>query len=250
MEKLDDVVAIILAAGRGTRMNSSLPKALHTIDDKPIIMEVVDLARSIGIERIITVIGHQGDLVRQHLNGIEAVEQKELLGTANAVAQTQKCLKDFAGDVLILNSDIPFVTSQTLERLIRHHREQRASCTFLTATIHDPFGYGRVLRDVAGRVVGIVEERNASPCQRLITEVNVGIYCFRSHVLFRTVEKIQPTLEKGEYYLTDAISILTEQREKVESVATGNHYEALGINTKDDLAKAQLIAKTVNGNRW
>jgi bifunctional UDP-N-acetylglucosamine pyrophosphorylase/glucosamine-1-phosphate N-acetyltransferase len=250
IKMIHNVVTIILAAGKGTRMNSALPKVLHTVSGKPMIMEVVQIVRSIGVERVLAVLGHQADLVRQHLDGVEVVEQKELLGTAHAVAQTQERLRDFTGDILILNGDIPLIKPVTLERLIRQHKEQKASCTFLAATVDDPFGYGRVLRDAAGAVVGIIEERDASPSQRLITEVNAGIYCFDSHALFQAVEKIRPTAEKGEYYLTDAISVLAGQGAKVASAATENHHEALGINTKDDLVRAQSIAILHNTMRW
>lgn len=250
MKKINNVVAILLAAGKGTRMNSSLPKVLHTIAGKPIITEIVDIIRSIGIERVIAVIGHQSDLVKQHLRGIETVEQRELLGTAHAVAQTQERLKGFEGDILISNGDTPFITPRTLEKIITHHKYHGASCTLLTAEVHEPFGYGRVVRDVLGRVVDIVEERNASPYQRFIKEVNVGVYCFQRYALFRTLKQIKPEGEKGEYYLTAAISLLTGQGERVESVATDNHYEALGVNTKDDLTRAQMIAKAVNANGW
>lgn len=248
MNKIDKLVAIILAAGKGTRMNSSLPKVLHKVANRPMIIEVVDLVHSLDIERIIVVIGHQGELVKYHLNEVETVEQKKRLGTAHAVAQTQILLKDFRGDVLVLYGDIPLLTTPTLKRLLERHRQEKASCTFLTTILDNPFGYGRVTRDSSGNVKGIVEERSASPSERAIKEINVGAYCFESQDLFETLKKVKLNKEKGEYYLTDAISILIAQGSKVEAVLTENHREAIGVNTEADLTRAKEIAKNSKNN--
>lgn len=237
-------VAIVLAAGDGTRMLSQIPKVLHALYGKPLIGHVLDAIHGAGIRRVVAVVGYRSALVRHQLgSAVETVVQRKLLGTANAVLQTRERLKSFNGDVVVLYGDTPLLTSQTVDGLLATHHREQAACTMLTAFLKEPTGYGRVIRDHTGHIVRIVEDADATPMEKAIEEINVGAYCFNARLLFRLLRQIR-TAPNGEYYLTDVISLLVKRGEKVASASTRSVGEFLGINTRADLARVQTIMRT------
>lgn len=241
---MKDLKTIILAAGKGTRMKSAIPKVLHPVCGKPMIQYVLDVAKAAGSKQMIVVLGHMIDSVRQQLPGdVLTVEQKKLLGTADAVKSTYSHLKSFKGDILILCGDTPLLTKETMRALVKKHRSSKAICTFLTAVVHDPQGYGRVIRDMEGRVVAIREDKDAVGFEREIAEINSGVYCVNAPALFAALNNVKQNKAKKEFYLTDIIEIFKEDGQGVETVATDNFKEALGVNSRIDLAQSQDIIR-------
>ncbi|MDO8581095.1 MAG: NTP transferase domain-containing protein [Candidatus Omnitrophota bacterium] len=235
---------IILAAGKGARMKSELPKVLHTVCGKTLLQYIIDIAKSIGSGKIFIVLGYKRDVVQMTLpKDATAVLQKRLLGTADAVRCTQKFFRGFRGDVLILCADTPLLRKTTVKSLIRKHKKTKAACTVLTMVVHNPDGYGRIIRDESGRVVAIREDKDAVGLERNIAEVNTGAYCFRSQDLFSFLKGISLNAKKKEFYLTDIIALLKEKDLRVETIETEDSKEALGINTREDLAVAGAVLR-------
>jgi bifunctional UDP-N-acetylglucosamine pyrophosphorylase/glucosamine-1-phosphate N-acetyltransferase len=242
---MKNIAAIILAAGEGTRMKSSLPKVLHNICGKPMLKYLIDNANSMGIDKVITIIGHKAGLVKELISGIKCIKQDKLLGTGDAVSRTRAVLlKDNKIDnVLILYGDTPLLTQSTVQKLIEKHISSGASATILTAQLKNPTGYGRIIRSSSGKIVKMVEELDASVYEKVVEEINVGVYCFNKRALFYGLEKIKPNNKKEEYYLTDVIGVLTKSNMPVESVTTDDTEEFLGVNTRAELAKAELVMR-------
>ncbi len=241
---MSDLAAVILAAGKGTRMKSALPKVLHRVSGKPMVEHVVEAADFAGANRKIVVIGFGAESVQETLNGrCEFVVQAEQLGTGHAVMQAKDLLRDFNGTVMVLCGDTPLLQGELLMQLVTGHRETGAAATVLTARMPDPSGYGRVIRDTNGQVVKIVEQKDAAPDELLVDEVNTGIYCFERAALFDALEGIDCKNMQGEYYLTDVIGILARRRQKVWAVVARNHQDTLGINSKVQLAQAEKILR-------
>ena len=236
-----NTACVILAAGRGTRMKSSLPKVLHRISGKTMIEYILELIRPFGFKPSIVVTGHKGEQVAQFVRGNTIINQKKMLGSADAVMKTQSALMKFKGDIMVLYSDTPLIRQDTIRRLVARHKGTGASCTLLTAKLKDPTGYGRILRDNGDNIVRIVEENEASLYDKVIDEINVGAYCFSSKNLFETLKEVKANNKKNEYYLTDIVSILRKHNHKIESLCTDNEEEALGINSREELAKAEKI---------
>ncbi len=235
---------IILAAGKGTRIKSETPKVLHSVCGKPLLQYVLDVVFDIGSVKNCVVLGHRSQQVKEALrNDIQVVIQKRLLGTADAVKCAYKYFKNYKGDVLILCGDTPLLHPETLKKLIRKHRKTNAACTFLTAFVQEPIGYGRVLRDSKGMAVAIREENDATEFEKNIIEINVGVYCFKSNILFQLINDIRVNKRKKEFYLTDIIEILTQQGDKNETLEVEEANEGLGINTREDLAKSEAILR-------
>lgn len=241
---MTDLKTIILAAGKGTRMKSAVPKVLHPVCGKPMIEYVLDVAKAAGSKELIVVLGHMITAVREQLPPeVVTIEQKKLLGTADAVKTTSSHLKSFKGDILILCGDTPLLTKETVRALVKKHRGSKAVCTFLTAVVHDPQGYGRVIRDMDGKAVAIREDKDAVGFERQIAEINSGVYCINASALFAALDKVRQNKAKKEFYLTDIIEIFTQDGQTVETVATENFKEALGVNSRIDLAQSQEIIR-------
>lgn len=239
----NDLITLIMAAGKGTRMHSDRAKVLHVLCGRPMIHYVVDVARSLGSNRILVIIGHQADTVREALRDarVEFVEQRQQLGTGHAIMQTRSLLEAYQGAVLVLSGDTPLIQTASLRRLVDLHQAHEAAVTILTAQMDNPFGLGRILRDTEGQVIRIIEEKDATPEQRAITEVNTGTYCFHSASLFEALTGITPNNKQGEYYLTDTISLLKEHGGRVVGVPAEHAEETGGINTPEQLADAERL---------
>ncbi|MBN2096983.1 MAG: bifunctional N-acetylglucosamine-1-phosphate uridyltransferase/glucosamine-1-phosphate acetyltransferase [Candidatus Omnitrophica bacterium] len=245
---MKDTVGIILAAGEGTRMNSTLPKVLHKLCGKPMLQYLLDILGQLGIKKNVVVVGHQAQEVRQILKNrdIKIVRQAKLLGSADAVWQTHSFLARFKGNLLIVYGDTPLISYQSLEKLIRAHEQTQAACTLLSAVLKNPSGYGRIVRSEDNRVLKIVEEQDADNYEKAIAEINVGAYCFRAKELFSALKEIKPNNVKKEYYLTTAIELLNKRKAKVEAILTADEQEAQGVNSRQDLAFANTVINKRN----
>jgi bifunctional UDP-N-acetylglucosamine pyrophosphorylase/glucosamine-1-phosphate N-acetyltransferase len=247
---MKDIVAIVLAAGEGTRMKSRLPKVLHQVCGKPMIEYAIDRLEELGIDKKMVIVGHKGSLVKMALGKrVDYVWQKEQLGTGHALAQCRKALAKFRGDLLVLSGDTPLLTTQTLKKLIETHREKDALVTILTAILKPPTGYGRVIRHGDETIRKIVEEEDATIIELANEEVNAGSYCFKREAIFQALEKIKPENVQEEYYLTDAIEILTKKGHRAEAYTTDESNEIIGINSRKDLALANKIMRECILNR-
>ena len=225
-------------------MKSRVPKVLHALRGKPLIRHVLDAVRAAGSLKTYVVLGYQGDQVREVLGpDVVAYEQKNLLGTADAVRQGERFFRNYSGDIVILCGDTPLLRKETIRGLIRRHRRTRAVCTFLTASVEDSRGYGRVIRDARGQAVAIREEKDATAEEKKIPEINVGVYCIRKEALFPALRKVPLNAKKKEYYLTDVVSILAKAGARVETVAAAEAAEGLGINSREDLAVAERVLR-------
>ena len=242
------LAAVILAAGKGTRMKSDLPKVLHRVCGVPMVCHVLSAARQAGCHKLILVVGFGGDLVVEEVGDrAEAVFQPEQLGTAHALQQSEPILRDFEGDILVLCGDTPLVSAETLSKLVSHHRVSGAYATVLTAVLDDPAGYGRVIRDAAGKVAGIVEQKDAGPEELAVKEINTGIYCFKAGGLFEALALVRPDNRQGEYYLPDIIGRYVNEGKAVSAVAGADPVEIMGINDRSQLAGAQLaLSRRIN----
>jgi len=234
---------IILAAGKGTRMKSSRVKVLHEVCGKALVDYVVAISRCVGSLKTCVVVGHQHQDVRAHLaKDVAVVVQKKLLGTADAVKAARAAISG-TGDVLILCGDTVLLRSTTVKQLIQKHRLSKAACTFLTAQVECPAGYGRVVRDGCGAVVAIREDKDASAEEKAIREINVGVYCVQGAALFRFIGQIKKNPLKKEFYLTDLISLFAHKGLKIETATVADAGEGLGINTRMDLANAEYLIR-------
>lgn len=241
-----EIEAVVLAAGKGTRMVSALPKVLHPICGQPMIAYVLETLTAVGIASPIVVIGHEADQMRQVLGGrLRYAVQGDQLGTGHAVMQALPHLEDYSGTVLILYGDVPFLRSETIEALVAHHRGQEAAATILTDLRNDPTGYGRVIRDSAGNVRRIVEEPDASPEERDVREINAGMYAIEAGALRDALDALEPANAQGEYYLTDAIGVLLDRGHTVAAVVVADSLEATGINSRSELARAEAAMRAI-----
>lgn len=243
---MDKIATIILAAGKGTRMNSDLVKVLHPLLGRPMVSYTIDLALNrIRAEKTIVVVGYQADRIKERIrdNRIQFVVQKEQLGTGHAVMQTIPIIKDFSGTVLILYGDVPLVKGETIESFIHAFRENDATLSVLTTVVKDPFGYGRIIRDQDGWLGRIVEEKDASDEEKLIREINTGIFCISSSFLIEGLSEIGKDNAQGEYYLTDLVEIARRMGFRCSAHISSDPQEVMGINTREDLAKAHEVLR-------
>jgi len=233
------LVVLVLAAGQGTRLRSKRIKLLHDVAGRPMAAHVLEAARALKPGRLITVVGFQAEAVQDALQdtGSEFVMQAEQRGTGHAVLQAAPLLQPEA-TLLILNGDLPTLRPDTLRKLISRHKASEAALTLVTAELPDATGYGRVVRDSKGRVLRIVEHRDATPVERALREINCGIYCTTAAKLLPVLRKLKPDNAVGEYYLTDAVSALLARGEKVAAYVHDDPQEVLGVNTRAELARA------------
>ena len=239
----DRWVTIILAAGKGTRMKSPMAKVLHHLGDRILLSYPIALARHMGSDRIIVVVGHQADRIRQAVDDgtIGFVDQTQQLGTGHAIRQTTDTLAGFDGNILILCGDVPLLRPETIRDMTHLHISEKAVITVLTALLDDPAGYGRIVKDDSNNVVKIVEQRDATDEEKGICEINTGIYCVRAGFLFEAVQLIDNDNAQGEYYLTDIFGIARTRHAVVRSLVVEDPDETMGINTVTDLEKANRI---------
>ncbi|MBX2853289.1 MAG: NTP transferase domain-containing protein [Phycisphaeraceae bacterium] len=239
--------AIIMAAGKGTRMGGDLPKVIHEVAGKPMVYWVVKACKEAGAQRCILVIGYKGELVREALageDGVEFVEQTEQLGTAHAVQMAEPAFDGQPiGDLFVLAGDGPLIRAQTLSRLVEVHRRTNAAATLATSVIEDPTGYGRIVRDADGTFDAIVEQKDATDAQLAIQEVNPSYYCFDGQKMFKTIDQISANNAQGEYYITDAPGILKGTGQTVTVVDAVPPEDVLSINNPDQLATVDLILR-------
>ncbi|WP_295773154.1 bifunctional UDP-N-acetylglucosamine diphosphorylase/glucosamine-1-phosphate N-acetyltransferase GlmU [uncultured Limosilactobacillus sp.] len=234
--------AIILAAGKGTRMKSKLHKVLHEVCGKSMVEHVLSQLQLAGINKIVTVVGFGADDVKHTLGDQVAYAlQKQQLGTGHAVMQTESLLGQSEGETLVVSGDTPLFTAATFDRLFDYHEQRHAAVTILTSKAPDPTGYGRIVRNEVGIVERIVEQKDATSEEQDIHEINTGVYCFDNQKLFAALKKLTNDNVQGEYYLTDVIGILKSQNEVVTAYQMDDFEESMGVNDLVALAKARRI---------
>lgn len=235
---------VVLGAGMGTRMKSDVPKVLHEVMGKAMIEHAIDALEDINASKIVVVAGHKAELVEECLGErVEYAKQVEQLGTAHAVMMAANILSNLEGTTVVTYGDVPLLTAQTLEQLFAHHEKSGAKLTMLTAITENPTGYGRIIRNQAGSVSRIVEQKDANPAELLIKEVNSGVVCYDNKVLFEALAKVGNNNAQGEYYLTDLVEIITAMGHKIEAVISDDFEETLGVNDRIQLAVANRIMR-------
>jgi bifunctional UDP-N-acetylglucosamine pyrophosphorylase/glucosamine-1-phosphate N-acetyltransferase len=244
--------AIVLAAGKGKRMKSDLPKVLHPINGRPIIAILLDSLLQLQLSQVVVVIGYMGEAVQKELTDypVTFVWQRQQLGTGHAVQMAREVLGDFQGTTLVALGDVPFLTEATIRQLYTVHEDTGAAATCLSAVLEDPTGYGRIVRDgQSNRLRDIIEDRDTSIREQKIREINTGLFCFDNKLLFEVLAQVNNDNEQGEYYLTDTVKILHRKNLVVSVVTVENPDEALGVNSEEQL---QLLARKfdrLSGNR-
>lgn len=239
-----NLTAVILAAGKGTRMKSKLPKVLHKVGGHPMLEHVMDAAEAAGCRDNVVVIGHGAELVRELVGDRARIAlQAEQLGTGHAVLQAADTLKDFTGTVMILCGDTPLLEAEELEKFYAEHVKSGAAATVMSALMDEPFGYGRILRDANGDVAGIVEQKDASEEQKQIKEINTGNYCVEAPLLFEVLRTLGNNNAQGEYYLTDVLAKLRAMGKKVGGVITADSEMIMGVNSRRQLAEAESVMR-------
>lgn len=236
--------AIILAAGKGTRMKSDLPKVLHSVSGLTMLEHVFRSVSALKPEKKVTVIGHKAELVREVLADQSAfVLQTEQLGTGHAVMMAEEELAGLDGHTLVIAGDTPLITGESLKNLVDFHINHKNVATILTAAAQDPFGYGRIIRNADGEVTKIVEQKDANDFEQQVKEINTGTYVFDNKRLFEALKNINTDNAQGEYYLTDVIAIFREQKEKVGAYTLRDFNESLGVNDRVALATAEEVMR-------
>lgn len=246
---MDDPIAVILAAGKGTRMKSTLPKVLHEACGKPMIEYVMDAARKAGVRQLIVVVGHEAELVKktlQHHDDVEFVLQAEQLGTGHALMVCESQLTGQNGPVLVLAGDTPLLKSESLAGLLTDLQENNAACVIGTAITEANHGLGRVVRDADQQFVKIVEQKEATPEEEAIQEINTGCYAFAGQHLLKSLMQIRPENQQAEYYLTDCPAILLRENQTVIAAERFNIREAMGVNTLEQLAEVETILQATD----
>ncbi len=234
-----EAAAIVLAAGAGTRMKSKKPKVAHEVLGKPLVRWVVDAAHEAGVHRIASVVGYCREQVIPLVeDDTEVVVQYEQRGTAHAVAACKEAFSGFDGSLVVLSGDCPLITTETIRRLVDVREESGAAVVVLTMELDDPFGYGRIIRDKAGHVERIVEQKDANNAEAAVRECNSGFYCFDAQTLFRALAQVGNDNAQGEFYLTDVLAICREAGRAVLALPTGDPAECLGVNSRIQLAQA------------
>jgi bifunctional UDP-N-acetylglucosamine pyrophosphorylase/glucosamine-1-phosphate N-acetyltransferase len=242
--------ALILAAGEGTRMKSSLPKVAHRILGTPMVRLVVDAARAAGCDRIVAVTGHEAEAVEALIEGVECARQDRQLGTGHAVMCARSALEGVTGSLVVLSGDTPLMTAETISGLVAMRESSGSAVTVLTAHVADPSGYGRIVRDRDGSIAAIVEDKDCTPEQRRIDEVNTGTYCFDIAVLFAHLDRLTTANSQGEYYLTDMIAVFEQEGMGVSASLVDNPFETMGVNSRVQLAEASKVLQSRINKAW
>lgn len=240
-----ELAVIILAAGKGKRMKSDIPKVLHKVLGEPMIRYVVDAVKGLPVYRTVVVTGYKSREVRQCLSmeNLYFAFQREQLGTGHAALCARELLNGYSGDILILNGDLPLIRKETLAKLLHYHKKSGSTVSFLSTVLDNPEGYGRIARDSSGGVTKIVEHREATPREKEIKEVNAGAYCVDSDFLWDVLEKLNPNNKQHEYYLPDIVDVAIKSGREVNAFVVEDSQEVLGVNTRAELAAAEAALK-------
>jgi UDP-N-acetylglucosamine diphosphorylase/glucosamine-1-phosphate N-acetyltransferase len=244
--------ALILAAGKGTRMKSDMAKVLHILKGKPLLYYSLEAARIAGAQKIIVIVGYQADKVREAFPDPDLVfvEQMPQLGTGHAVMQAGEALRDYKGLTVILCGDVPLLKPETIQSLIDHHQDAQACVTVLTTEPPGPHAYGRIVKNEQGDILKIVEHRDATDAERDILEINTGIYCVDTPFLFAALARVKNDNQQQEYYLTDIVEIARREGRKVQACLTADYVEVMGINTLEELTKAgEYLRKSISAGQ-
>ncbi|MBY0587322.1 NTP transferase domain-containing protein [bacterium] len=240
----DKPVAIVMAAGKSTRMKSERPKVLHELCGKPVLGYVLDALTQAGVERKIVIVGYQAELVKETFGkepGVEFAVQTEQLGTGHAVMMAEPALRNHTGSVIVIAGDQPLIRSRLVADILRRRDETSAHAMIGTAIVPDPFGLGRILRDQNGNFIGVVEQKDASPEQALIKEINFSFYCFDGKELFGAIKRVRPENAQKEYYITDVPGILRADGKRIVAEPLANEVDMFGINHRGHLAQAHRL---------
>ena len=247
MQKIP-LAVVVLAAGKGKRMKSDIPKVLHPLAGKPLLSYVLENLNQLDPDRVLLIVGHGAKQIYSVFGGdprIEFVEQKEQLGTGHAILQTKSALEDFDGNVLILCGDMPFIKTKTMKSMIDYKNSKQIACVLLTLKTAVPKDFGRILRGSNGSVCGIVEHKDSCEKQKTIDEYNAGVYCFDRSLLFKSVGGLDSHNAQAEYYLTDVVECFAKRSLTVHAVQTRDDQEVFGVNSSEDLRNAERILAEV-----
>ncbi len=242
---MNNIYGVILGAGQGTRMKSCTPKILHKAAGKELIYHVIGSLDRIKLKKLFVVIGNGADIVLKYLDNFNAtaVVQKKRLGSAHALLQVKDKAKNLKGHLIVMCADTPLVCQETIARLLQYHIKNKNYATVLSGNADNPFGYGRIVRDLKGYVTSIVEEKSATQQQKQIKEINSGIYCFNLKTLWQALSKVKNDNSKKEYYLTDVISVLNKSGYRTDAVMLADKEEILGVNDRKQLAYADKVLR-------
>jgi len=246
--EMDDLAIVILAAGKGTRMKSDMPKVLHKVAGKSMVVHVIVCAKKLTPDNIHLVVGHRAQLVRDEVEpyfSVNFVTQKQLLGTGDAVKQALPFLASGIKDVLVLCGDVPLIRQNTIEELVTTHRSTQAKLTVLAVDMEDPEGYGRIVLDSSGKMVAIREDSDATILEKQITTINTGIYCFDRCFLEQAIELIRPDNSQAEFYLTDMVEIARSKGEKISVRVMTDPRQVIGVNSPNELEKAEFLIQQI-----
>jgi len=240
---VNNLAVIILAAGKGVRMKSDLPKVFHDLGGQPMLAYVIETVKKLNPAKILIVVGHKKELIIDYFKDskVEFVVQTEQLGTGHAVMQAKDSLQNFDGNVLVLAGDVPLLSLQTLQDLVKFHGQHKAAVTDLTAELPDAGSYGRIIREADGELVKIVEKKDASAEELKIKEFNSGTFCFDKKALFEALAEVKAENAQKEYYLTDTVEICKNKGLPVYAFKTNNASEVLGVNTKEQLLELERL---------
>ncbi len=243
------LAVIILAAGRGVRMNSNLPKVLHPILKKPMLHYVLDAARALEPEKTVLVLGHDSEVVKRQVSDypLETVIQEPQLGTGHAVLCCERALRDFLGDILILSGDVPAISFSSLREFADSHSKSRADLSLMSTVVDNPAGYGRVLRDADGQVLRVVEDKDATADEKKENEINAGIYCVNSSFLWESLGGLDRENSQAEYYLPGIVDFCVSKKRRLSGFTLADSKEVSGVNSKEQLSEAEAtVRRTIN----